>query len=332
MICPAQARAVCEYQDMWTEGDEAALRAEAMNWLAAWTNDGLDPISYEDLGDFRFRGKKMPLKDRQLGIRKPAGMSAALSITTTYRAPDRERPYDDRLGADGLMRYKWDGDNPEKYTNRGLRAAMKSRAPLVWFWGVAQGLYKPIYPVYILAEEWQQQQFVVVTDGLQNIEATGLDIDEVSRGYVLRETRRRLHQPVFRSLVMRAYETRCAICSIRHSSLLDAAHIVPDADDEGVAAVRNGLALCKIHHAAYDSGIIGVSADYKIGVREDILREVDGPMLEIGLKGIHGDSLSVVPSSKKERPDRDLLDRQYWRFKNGDTRRAIRFDFSSYGV
>lgn len=312
---------------MWSDADDVALRQEAMEWLAAWTNDGLDAISYEDLGDFRFRGEKMPLKDRQLGIRKPAVLTSALSITTTYRAPNRERPYDDRLGSDGLMRYKWDGDNPDKYTNRGLRAAMLEKRPLIWFWGVAQGLYKPIFPVYIVAEEQDQQQFVVASDGLQNIESTGQNLDEVTKRYVLQETRRRLHQPVFRGLVMQAYETRCSICTLRHSPLLDAAHIVPDADPDGVAAVRNGIALCKIHHAAYDVGIIGISPDYTISVREDVLHEVDGPMLEFGLKGLHRNRLSKLPSSKTEHPDRDLLERQFHRFKTGSVSRSLRADF-----
>lgn len=313
---------------MWSEQDDAALRAEAMAWLAAWTNDGLDAISYEDLGDFRFRGQKMPLKDRQLGIRKPSGITAALSITTTYRAPGKARPYDDRLGPDGLMRYKWDGDNPEKYTNRGLRAAMGAQVPLIWFWGVAEGFYKPIFPVFIIAEEIEQRQFVIATDGLQNLESTGADVDEVTKRYVLLETRRRLHQPVFRGLVMRAYETRCAVCTLRHSVLLDAAHIVPDANEAGVAAVRNGLALCKIHHAAYDAGIIGVSPDFQISVRADVLEEIDGPMLEFGLKGLHGQSLRVLPTARKERPDRDLLERQFQRFLHGRIPRPYRVDMA----
>lgn len=129
---------------------------------------------------------------------------------------------------------------------------------------------------------------------------------------------------------MRAYETRCAICTLRHSSLLDAAHIVPDVDQDGVAAVRNGLALCKIHHAAYDAGIIGISPDYKIGVREDVLHEVDGPMLEFGLKGLQGHELSVLPSIKRERPDQGLLDRQYQRFKTGSASRGLRADFAKF--
>jgi putative restriction endonuclease len=42
--------------------------------------------------------------------------------------------------------------------------------------------------------------------------------------------------------------------------------------------VSNGLSLCKIHRAAFDRGIIGIRPDYAIEVREDALKEVDGPM------------------------------------------------------
>jgi putative restriction endonuclease len=60
--------------------------------------------------------------------------------------------------------------------------------------------------------------------------------------------------------------------------LLGAAHIIPDSDPEGHPEVSNGLSLCKIHRAAFDRGIIGIRPDYAIEVREDALKEVDGPM------------------------------------------------------
>jgi hypothetical protein len=42
---------------------------------------------------------------------------------------------------------------------------------------------------------------------------------------------------------MRAYRHRCVICALRERSLVQAAHIVPDIEPEGIAAVVNGLAL-----------------------------------------------------------------------------------------
>jgi putative restriction endonuclease len=115
--------------------------------------------------------------------------------------------------------------------------------------------------------------------------------------------------------VLRAYETRCAVCALGHAQLLDAAHIVPDREEGGIAAVRNGLALCKIHHAAYDSSVLGIRPDLVVEIRADLLEEIDGPMLEHGLKGRHGQPLMALPRARAERPDRELLDQRYATFR-----------------
>ncbi len=92
---------------------------------------------------------------------------------------------------------------------------------------------------------------------------------------------------------------------MRHIDLLDAAHILSDADG-GQPVVPNGLSLCKIHHAAYDRGILGVRPDYVVQVRSDVLLEVDGPMLRHGIQEVHGWNLEL-PKRVLDRPDRDLL-------------------------
>ncbi|MFC7456053.1 HNH endonuclease [Brachybacterium sp. GCM10030267] len=318
---------------MLTRQEDLELRNAAMTWLEVRTQDGLNPIGYEDLlQDFYFRGERRALKDRQAGICKPAVLETALSITTTYRAEGKERPYDDAPGPDGLLRYKWHKTDPNHAHNRGLREAMARGLPLIWFWGIAPGLYKPIFPVYLVAEEPELHQFVVATDGLQNFESSGLGGEEAFREYAESKTKRRIHQPVFRGLVMQAYETRCAMCNLRHSALSDAAHIVPDRDERGIAAVRNGLALCKIHHAAYDAGILAVTPDLKIEVREDILDEVDGPILEYGLKRLHGEELRKVPKRRSDRPDRDLLAVHYEEFVRAPSAAAPRIDIGFPGL
>ena len=83
------------------------------------------------------------------------------------------------------------------------------------------------------------------------------------------------------------------MCRLRHEELLDAAHIIPDADPEGEPVVSNGLALCKIHHAAFDRQFLGITPDYVIEVRKDILQETDGPMFQHGLKDMHNTPLWV---------------------------------------
>ena len=106
---------------------------------------------------------------------------------------------------------------------------------------------------------------------------------EIRRRYVTRLVRQRLHQQAFRKRVLDAYREHCAICRLRHQELLEAAHIVADRDPEGEPKVSNGLALCKLHHAAFDCDIIGVRPDYVVEIREDVLEEIDGPMLQHGL-------------------------------------------------
>ena len=300
---------------MWPPDRELRLRNAAMAWLAARTHDGTLALSSQEIREFTFEGEKFALMDPQRGIRKPAGFSAALSIRTVWRPSDAERPYDDAIGDDGLVRYKWRGDDPSHAENRALRAAMVGGQPLVWFWGTGVAQYQAIFPVYLVGEEPAQQQFAVAVDGLQHLRPTDSPVEEVLRRYLRAETERRLHQPVFRSMIMRAYEMSCAVCALRHSELLDAAHIVEDRHELGVAAVRNGLALCKIHHAAYDSGILGVSPDLVVQIRADILDETDGPLLEHGLKRLHGLKLRTVPQRKVERPDPELLALRFERFR-----------------
>ncbi|MGB5016938.1 MAG: HNH endonuclease, partial [Candidatus Nanopelagicales bacterium] len=132
--------------------------------------------------------------------------------------------------------------------------------------------------------------------------------------YIERSTRQRLHQPMFRARVMDAYVERCAICALGHATLLDAAHITPDSDVRSVQEVSNGLALCKIHHAAFDANIVGIRPDYVVQVATDLLAEIDGPMLKHGLQEFHGAGLRQLPRRRREQPNRDRLDARYTEF------------------
>ena len=76
----------------------------------------------------------------------------------------------------------------------------------------------------------------------------------IERRYALPEIKARLHQASFRDAVLSAYGGRCAISHLPEPRLLDAAHIVMDADEQlGQPVVSNGLPLTKIHHAAFDA-------------------------------------------------------------------------------
>jgi putative restriction endonuclease len=271
-------------------------------------------VDYAWVSGFEFQGERVPLMDRQRGIRKPASFDAALAIRTTFTPPDKTPPYNDDIGADGLQRYKYRGDDPQHPENVALRNAMHLRLPIIWFVGVQSGLYEPIYPVYVVGDDPTNLEFALAVDESQRFVTPGADLDVDTRRWVERTTRQRLHQRVFRSQVLLAYDNRCAICRIKHVELLDAAHIVADGRPNGQPVVPNGLSLCKIHHAAYDHQILGIRPDLTIHVRQDVLEEVDGWMLKGGIQGVHGTRLAVVPRSRAERPSEDRLEERYAEF------------------
>jgi putative restriction endonuclease len=261
-----------------------------------------------------FEGARVPLMDPQRGIRKPAILTAALSVRTTFTLPGQAPPYEDAQGPDGLLRYKYRGQDPSHPENVALRRAYEKRYPLVWFVAAAPGRYVPIYPIWIVADEPKQLQFVVAFDIGQRLVPVGLVGDADERQYIERLTRQRLHQPVFRAQVLHAYAHTCAMCRLRYSSLLDAAHILRDGHPRGSPVVQNGLSLCKIHHAAYDLNFLGVRPDLVVEVRMDVQSGIDGPMLLHGLQEMGGVRL-VVPHSRSARPDPGRLEERYEEFR-----------------
>jgi putative restriction endonuclease len=126
--------------------------------------------------------------------------------------------------------------------------------------------------------------------------------------------KQRLHQERFRYLVLSAYRRQCAMCRLRHTPLLDAAHILPDRDERGVPEIPNGLALCRIHHGAYDVGILGVDPACMIHVRLDVLEEHDGPMLRHGLQELHGERIQT-PRRADHLPNPAYLGERFARFE-----------------
>jgi putative restriction endonuclease len=293
---------------------DTRLRQAAMRWLDSRETAGVDLVTSQELAQFHFQDHRIPLIDPQRGIRKPAVLDAALSFRTTFTPPGQEPPYEDADGPDGLLRYKYRGNDPMHPENVALRRALERRLPLIWFVGVAPGVYLPRYPVWLVADEPEQLQFAVALDGAQLLVHPGEAIAAEERRYVERLTKLRLHQPIFRARVLHAYERQCAMCRLRHATLLDAAHIVPDGRPSGQPVVPNGLSLCKLHHAAFDQNILGVRPDLVVEVRHDVLEETDGPMLRHGLQEMAGVHL-LVPRSRSARPDRTRLEERYVSFR-----------------
>lgn len=261
---------------------------------------------------FPFRGGRVAFLTPYKGIFRARVQRgpAALSVNTSH-----DSPYDDRETPDGFV-YAYRAGDADQPDNRALRAAEQRRAPLVYFVGTAPGLYRPIYPCFVTGDDFLRRE-VLLTPGTMagsfDEREPVLADDPIERRYTVRETRVRLHQARFRGRVLPAYANQCAICRLKERRLLDAAHIVGDADSIGEAVVSNGLSLCTIHHRAYDEDLVGISPDYDVHVSPRLLDDEDGPMLAL-LQGAHASRI-VLPSRLASRPDPELLARRFDRFR-----------------
>lgn len=85
----------------------------------------------------------------------------------------------------------------------------------------------------------------------------------------------RLEARAFRQAVIQSYDFKCAFCGLKipsPDSLLwevEAAHIVPHSFN-GKNDILNGLALCHIHHWAFDTGWLSLADDFTILVSPNV--------------------------------------------------------------
>lgn len=260
---------------------------------------------------FAFRGRRVPFLNYQKGIFRAVAQRgpAALSVNTSFKSP-----YDDQE-TDAGFSYAYRTGAVDQPDNRALRAAYALQTPIVYFVGTRPGWYRPEWPVFVTADD-PIRRAVTLTPGRMvgpyDEREPLLPADPIERRYAVLETRVRLHQARFRARVLPAYANQCTMCRLKETRLLDAAHIVADRDARGDPSVVNGLSLCSIHHRAFDEDLVGVSPDYEIRVHPRLLDDEDGPMLEL-LKDAHARAI-VLPRSRANRPDRELLAIRFERF------------------
>lgn len=116
---------------------------------------------------------------------------------------------------------------------------------------------------------------------------------------------------MFRTAVLGAYESRCAISGmgLRHTEGMEAgfhfeveaAHIVP-VSRGGRDLVRNGLALNRTIHWAFDHGMLWINGDLRI----DLAKEVSTDSRNHWLKQFRGRQLRT-PTHEQHCPDREAL-------------------------
>lgn len=297
---------------MLSSEQQALLRLEIFADLELFIESRGGFASRDELSSFVMSsGLKMPLVDTSRGIRNPQEFDATLAIVSASDG-GRNNPYDDAIDCEtGLLRYSWAKGPVDAGDNRKLLAALESGVPIILFEKPLPNLYVPVFPVYVIDVDPAQQHFIIDLD--ENRLRRGGEVS-LDKKYVERIVKQRVHQPMFRARVLSAYNTSCAVCTLKYPELLDAAHIISDSDERGLPVVTNGMAMCSIHHRAYDQNFLGVTPDYEVRINERLLADRDGPMLLHGLQEMNGRVLTV-PKPKALRPSRDFLAERFEVFR-----------------
>jgi putative restriction endonuclease len=297
-------------------------RQELAAWIEHTTKRHGPTLDFEILKQgFLFEGRRHPVMHRQKGIYQPKDSPFALTLKRSVRGP-----YDDRFTDDGALRYAMERSGPAGDDNRAVIASCRRHLPLLFLDQVARAptaRFTAFYPVWIVDVDLERAEFGVdlerppaaaqLTAGA--VPGLSITTNDVRR-YAERHLRVRMHQTRFRERVLDAYQTSCAMCRLREAALLDAAHIDADASDEGEPVVSNGLALCKLHHAAFDAHFVAIEPEsHRIRVQPRLLREHDGPVLRHGIQELEGTALRL-PAREADQPDRLRLQRRWAQFEH----------------
>jgi putative restriction endonuclease len=298
---------------------DAVIRSAAFDHVRSLRDQHGELNSAQLAAGFAYNGERIPLINPQRGIFKPKQMGHLLSIVTVFPKKGRKIWYDDQTHAhkqifasDDTVDYAFMGTDPNKADNRWLREAFENQTPIIYFLGTAPGRYQPMLPAFIVG--WSASALKAkLAFGLPDQPEIIAPDSAMERRYALREVKQRLHQSTFREALIAAYGGRCALSGLPAPDLLDAAHIIADKDElMGQPVIPNGLALSKLHHAAFDSHLIGIDPDYRIHVSGRLLSLKDGPQLE-ALKQLDGGAI-VRPARKRDYPDRERLAMRFERF------------------
>lgn len=255
-------------------------------------------------------------------------MHGLLSVKTVVPKPRGRVWYaDQHAAADAAsvtdtLRYSFTGADPANARNQWLLDAARRRLPIVYLYGVAPAAYEPLFPVFV--EEWDDRALCVSLRVGPDASTVGevLSEDLDARRYATRLARQRLHQAAFREQVLDAYGGRCALSGLPEARLLEAAHIVADGDEAlGHPDVRNGILMSRLHHGAFDAGLIGIDGACRIHVSAKLLGLRDGPTLG-ALTELHGTTVRL-PRDVRFRPDPRRLAARFALFL-GNAARAAR--------
>lgn len=283
---------------------DAKIRAAAITRATALRARWGDAVPYSEIEKgFSADGKQLLLMSRAEGVFKPAAMaSGVLSIRSTLASRYQDEPL-----SSASTYYEY---SPKPGRNDWMRDSLAAGHDIIYFVQVKSKPgpeYAIFAPARIVADEPTSNRFVIDLAPSANLvySVEALNLEPAPRLYESRTVQVRLFQAHFRRTVLAAYQNRCCVCSLPERPLLDGAHITPDAKEDGEPVITNGLAMCALHHRAYDTGIMDVDPDYRVVVSRENIDFPNDPANRILLD--YAGRQIRLPADDSLWPDRDRL-------------------------
>jgi hypothetical protein len=182
------------------------------------------------------------------------------------------RHYADDLSDDAVLYHYPVTDVPGRDAAEveAMKATGGLRLPI--FFVLQEGTRRSVRRGWVTSWDDATREFLVEFGALPRDIPRGDQVDTAPFGLfedreeVFRRTRGRPNQQRFKLQVMQRYGGSCAMCASAIPEVVDAAHLVPDAD-RGTSDPRNGLPICKNHHAAMDKGLVVYDDQGRLHVR-----------------------------------------------------------------
>jgi putative restriction endonuclease len=146
--------------------------------------------------------------------------------------------------------------------------------------------------------------FAEVTDNQLIVNQEILEQVSQPRQTVVLTISKKLRDSSFKSRVLTAYHFKCAFCGIQ-LKLVDAAHILPVCHDHSTDETCNGIALCALHHRAYDNALVTFNPVFQIFFNEDKMEKLKKIGLDSGLEKFIQDLRPLInlPPARNDRPN-----------------------------
>ncbi|WP_019988929.1 HNH endonuclease [Rudanella lutea] len=122
----------------------------------------------------------------------------------------------------------------------------------------------------------------------------------------------RVNQSVFRQMILKTYQSQCAISGIDLPELLVAGHIIPWAENERERLnPENGICLSNLYDRAYEKGLICIDTDYKLLISRQLKEHTSKSYYET-IFGRYAGKQITLP--RQYRPHKDFLQVRLDRF------------------